>query len=224
MPEQQIPEVDWTPLQKYAPDECHCKCGRMYWSRSKGVTLPNGAYAQVTQLPCPACGQRMDNCKRISSPPDRMEIKAENVGDAKPVAAPPKQPFIALDLQGGKLVEPVCPNIKRSATGDLMVETLHIPLSRASVMFLSPDGGSNVEPGEGVRIDGFRFMFLDREHTLDPRRIKKVTLVLDYGVAAEAMWQVEAYVWETPKKELDHSGEHGGTSDDGERTHVNVDD
>jgi hypothetical protein len=208
MPDTKDIEVDWTPLLKYPPNEVECKCGTVYYSHTKGVTV-NGVYIHLCLKACPKCGHSVDSVRRVSTSPERITVSAdvtENMsrkfGVNEEPQGPPPPPlskpatFTAAEEDAMKAARasPMY-NVKRDAEGNALRATIRLPLSRVGIMFLSRHG-EPVHPGEGAQIDGYRFVLLDREGKLDVRAVQKATLVLDYSKDAEALWEIESLVWD----------------------------
>lgn len=70
----EIPKIDWFASDKYPQDTCHCKCGAVYRSHCKLVTV-NERLVHVTRVRCPKCSDFVGNCKRIIGDPEKMVLE-----------------------------------------------------------------------------------------------------------------------------------------------------
>lgn len=58
--------IDWQPLRKYGESTISCRCGAVYRSLNKSVTV-DGQLKIVTEKPCPYCGSAEDHVRGASS-------------------------------------------------------------------------------------------------------------------------------------------------------------
>ncbi len=80
----QIPDIDWSIFERYSKNIVYCKCGTVYLSYSKGISM-NKQYITITKDPCPSCGESINNARRISSEPEVEIISKSDIGSIKDI-------------------------------------------------------------------------------------------------------------------------------------------
>lgn len=65
-------EPDWTKFDG-PKDTVSCWCGREYRSHTK-LVLEDGYLVMWIEWPCPGCGKRKDNARKISSDRETFKI------------------------------------------------------------------------------------------------------------------------------------------------------
>jgi|APLow6443716910_1056828.scaffolds.fasta_scaffold1286838_2 hypothetical protein len=68
-----IPEIEWSILNQYLPNEVECRCGAIYATHTKSVRESDGIH-HYRRVPCPGCGVTKDSIRRISSPPENWTL------------------------------------------------------------------------------------------------------------------------------------------------------
>jgi len=66
-----VNEIDWSVFDTHPEMTCDCRCGAVFRSHAKVVTIP--AVRLVTRRPCPNCRKHGD-VRRASSDPEKFTI------------------------------------------------------------------------------------------------------------------------------------------------------
>jgi hypothetical protein len=68
-----VAAIDWSVFDEYPENTIECRCGAIYRSHCKAV-VTDGALVTHLRKPCPACGESVDNARRVSSDPETFVI------------------------------------------------------------------------------------------------------------------------------------------------------
>lgn len=75
--QQIISEIDWESFGK-VDQTCFCKCGVEYRSHNKAVrykaSFNTMGFARISKEPCPGCGEQVNNCRKVSSDPEKWTV------------------------------------------------------------------------------------------------------------------------------------------------------
>lgn len=72
-------DIDWSGFDEYPKPEVSCRCGATYWSHTKLVSKKDGVtgregFDHHSQKPCPGCGEKLNNMRRVSHPPEKWTL------------------------------------------------------------------------------------------------------------------------------------------------------